>query len=158
MNIATKKGFGFGLTSGIITTIGVMVGLAEGTGLKIAVVGGILTVAVADAFSDAFGMHISEETNKMKKYPSIWKTSLATFFTKLIVALSFLVPILFFKLSLGVLLGIIWATILLIIFNFQLAVSRKENPYKFVAIHIVMTAVVVLTSYLIGKFVSAYFS
>ena len=53
MDVATKKGIGFGLTSGIITTIGTMVGLAEGTGLKIAVVGGILTVAVADAFVSA---------------------------------------------------------------------------------------------------------
>jgi len=30
-----------------------MVGLAEGTHLKIAVIGGILTIAIADAFSDA---------------------------------------------------------------------------------------------------------
>jgi len=44
-----KTGVSFGLTSGIITTLGLMVGLHSGTQSRIAVVGGILTIAIADA-------------------------------------------------------------------------------------------------------------
>ena len=61
MKHSLRTGFCFGLTSGIITTIGLMAGLYSSTNSKF-VVGGILTIAVADAFSDALGIHISEES------------------------------------------------------------------------------------------------
>jgi len=64
MKESIKTGVSFGLTSGIITTLGVMVGLNTGTGLRLAVIGGILTVAIADAFSDAMGIHIAEESSR----------------------------------------------------------------------------------------------
>lgn len=59
-----RTGLGFGLTSGVITTLGLMVGLHSGTNSKTAVIGGILVIAVADAFSDALGIHLSEESSK----------------------------------------------------------------------------------------------
>ena len=62
MKHSLKVGFSFGLTSGIITTLGLMVGLNYGTSSKLAVIGGILTIAIADASSDALGIHISEES------------------------------------------------------------------------------------------------
>jgi len=62
MKHSLKTGFSFGLTSGIITTLGLMMGLHSGTHSKTVVIGGILTIAIADAFSDALGIHISEES------------------------------------------------------------------------------------------------
>lgn len=62
MRHSLKVGFSFGITSGILTTLGLMVGLSSGTNLKLAVVGGILTIAIADSFSDTMGIHISEES------------------------------------------------------------------------------------------------
>jgi len=58
MRGSIRTGFSFGITSGIITTLGPMVGLHSGTHSKLAALGGILTIAVADAFSDALGIHI----------------------------------------------------------------------------------------------------
>jgi hypothetical protein len=55
MRTALKIGFSFGLTSGVITTLGLMVGLHAGTHSKSVVLGGLLTIAVADAMSDALG-------------------------------------------------------------------------------------------------------
>ena len=57
-----EVGLSFGITSGIITTLGLMVGLHSGTHSKVTVIGGILTIAIADSFSDALGIHISEES------------------------------------------------------------------------------------------------
>ena len=48
MRTALKIGFSFGLTSGVITTLGLMVGLHAGTHSKSVVLGGLLTIAVAD--------------------------------------------------------------------------------------------------------------
>ncbi|MCB7130183.1 MAG: hypothetical protein J3T61_11670 [Candidatus Brocadiales bacterium] len=61
LNHSIRTGLSFGLTSGIIMTLGVVVGLHAGTHSKIAVLGGILIIAIADASSDALGIHIAEE-------------------------------------------------------------------------------------------------
>ena len=50
-----RTGISFGLTSAVITTLGLMVGLNSGTHSQIVVLGGIITIAIADAFSDALG-------------------------------------------------------------------------------------------------------
>jgi len=59
MKHPVKVGLSFGLTSGVVTAVGLMVGLHSGTHSRLAVIGGILTIAVADAFSDALGIHLS---------------------------------------------------------------------------------------------------
>jgi len=130
MRESIKIGVSFGLTSGIITTLGIMVGLSAGTGLKLAVIGGILTIAIADAFSDALGIHVSEESSSRNKNKAIWEATIATFFTKLIVALSFLAPVLLFDLTIAIRINIIWGFLLITIFNYYLAKSKKENPLK----------------------------
>ena len=68
-----KRGFGFGLVSGVITTLGVMIGLYSVTHSKLVVLGGILSVAIADSFSDALGIHISEESARDIDHSLVWK-------------------------------------------------------------------------------------
>ena len=85
-----KRGASFGLTSGVITTLGLMVGLHSGTHSELAVVGGILTIAVADAFSDALGMHICEEAENVHTSKHVWASTVSTFLSKFIFALMFL--------------------------------------------------------------------
>ncbi len=71
-----KAGVSFGLTSGAITTMGLMVGLHSGTHAKLAVMGGVVTIAVADAFSDALGVHIHEEAENTHTHKEIWVVTL----------------------------------------------------------------------------------
>lgn len=49
MRHSFKVGFCFGITSGIITTLGLMVGLNSGTNSQLVVIGSILIIAIADA-------------------------------------------------------------------------------------------------------------
>jgi len=49
-----------------------MVGLHSGTHSKIVVLAGILTIAIADAFSDTLGIHVSEEANDTNTVKQIW--------------------------------------------------------------------------------------
>jgi len=74
-----------------------MVGLSFGTNLKIAVIGGILTIAIADAFSDALGIHISQESDKKNKAREIRESTIATFVAKFLVAMTFVIPVLVFS-------------------------------------------------------------
>lgn len=96
-----KTGLSFGFTSGIITTLGLIVGLHSGTHLKIAVIGGILTIAIADSFSDALGIHTAEESEGVHSDKEIWVSTITTFLSKLIFTLSFMVPVLIFNLNLS---------------------------------------------------------
>ena len=118
MKSSLKKGLGFGLTSGIITTLGLIVGLNSGTHSKLVILGGILVIAIADSFSDDLGIHISEEASSKKvKTREIWESTLSTFLFKLVFALSFVVPVLLLDLQLAIIVSIIWGLFLITIFS-----------------------------------------
>ena len=157
MKESIKTGVSFGLTSGIITTLGLMVGLNVGTGIKLVVIGGILTIAIADAFSDALGIHISEESSKRNSKKVIWEATATTFFTKLIIASSFIIPLLIFDLSLAVKINLAWGFLLMITFNYLLAKMRKEKPLKIIGEHLLIATVVILITYFIGRFIAMNF-
>ena len=86
-------GIGFGLASGVITTLGLMIGLYASSYSKGYVLGGILTIAIADAFSDAAGIHFSEESKGRGEVltKDIWLATIVTFFSKFFIALSFMI-------------------------------------------------------------------
>lgn len=149
-----KTGFSFGLTSGIITTLGLIVGLHSGTHSKEAVIAGVLTIAIADALSDALGIHISEETRVNHKDSEIWESTAATFLTKLIIALSFLIPLLALPLSIAIIISIIWGLFLIIAFNFYLAKSHKEKPLKIILEHLIIIITVIIISHFVGDWVA----
>jgi len=152
-----KVGFSFGLTSGIITTLGLIVGLRSGTHSKLAVIGGILTIAIADAFSDALGIHISEESELKHTSKEIWESTLSTFISKFIFALTFIIPVLLFNLSTAVVISIIWGLTVLCILSFVLAKEEKEKPWKVILEHLFIAIVVIIITHYVGVWVSSRF-
>ena len=120
-----KIGISFGITSGIITTLGLMVGLNSGTHSQATIIGGILTIAIADSFSDALGIHVSEESEGKHTEREIWESTVFTFLAKFIFASIFIIPILFLELSIAIIVSIIFGLSLLSILSFLL--SRKQN-------------------------------
>ena len=126
MRTALKIGFSFGLTSGVITTLGLMVGLHAGTHSKSVVLGGLLTIAVADAMSDALGIHIAEESKNHGNTNEIWESTLATFAAKFVIAATFAVPVLFMPLDLAVVASLVWGLSLLAVLSYALA--RATGP------------------------------
>lgn len=157
MRLSLKTGLSFGLTSGIITTLGLIVGLHAGTHSKIAVAGGILTIAIADAFSDALGIHVSQESQNRHSSRSIWEATVATFLSKLVFALTFIAPVLIFELSQAILISVVWGLSILSIFSFVIAKQQKENPWKAVAEHLIVALMVILTTHWLGDWLSSVF-
>jgi VIT1/CCC1 family predicted Fe2+/Mn2+ transporter len=144
-----KTGLSFGLTSGVITTLGLMIGLDSGTNSKQIVISGILIIAIADALSDALGIHISQESNSNKQQ-SIWESTLATFLSKFLISLTFIIPILLFDLQLAIYLNLTWGLILLTILSFYIAKNQNEKPINVILEHLTITILVVITTYYIG--------
>jgi len=157
MKKAINVGFSFGLTSGVITTLGLMVGLHSGTHLKLAVVGGILTVAVADAFSDALGIHISQESQNRFNKKEVWLATLSTLISKFIFALTFVVPILFLELLPAIVISVVWGLLVLGIFSFFMARQQKGDPWKVILEHLGIALIVILMSHFVGEWVAQAF-
>lgn len=153
---SVRTGISFGLVSGIITTLGLIVGLNSGTHLKMVVVGGILVIAVADAFSDALGIHVSEESNKQRSGKEIWESTLSTFFSKFVIALTFLFPVLLFKLSLAIIISVIWGLLLIGFFSFYLAKQQKKKALPIVLEHIFIAILVIIITHYVGDLVSTF--
>ena len=157
MKHSLKTGFSFGLTSGIITTLGLMVGLHSGTHSKLVVLGGILTIAVADAFSDALGIHISEESENKHTEREIWESTISTFFSKFIFALTFIVPVLLFDLTTAILISVAWGLTLLGIFSWRLAKAQKVKPLGVIGEHLMIAIVVIVITHYIGDWIRSTF-
>jgi len=136
MNQAWKTGLSFGLTSGVITTLGLMVGLHAGTHSRAAVLGGILTIAVADAMSDAMGIHLAEETKNSGPAAGIWEATLATFSAKFVIAGTFIVPVLARPLDQAIVISVVWGLLLLTALSFFVARVQGISPWKAIGEHV----------------------
>lgn len=157
MKISIRKGLGFGMTSGIITTLGLMIGLYSGTNSKLFVLGGILVIAIADAFSDSLGIHISEEAGSKKTTTrEVWESTISTFVFKFVFALIFIIPILFLELRTAVIIGSFVGLFLLGVFSFYIAKQRRLKPLKIIIEHLGIAILVIIITYFVGKGVALF--
>lgn len=158
MKHSLKTGINFGLTSGTITTLGLMVGLHSGTHSKLVIIGGVLTIAIADAFSDALGIHISEESEGQHTIKEIWESTISTFLSKFVFALTFVIPILLLPLSTAIILSVIWGLFLLCIVSLFIAKEQKVEPWKVVMEHLVIGLVVIVITHYVGDWIGSTFN
>ena len=157
MKHSLKTGFSFGLTSGIITTLGLIVGLNSSTHSKPVIIGGILTIAIADAFSDALGIHISEESESKHSTKEIWESTISTFVTKFVFAMTFVAPILLLQLTTAIIVSIIWGLSLLAMFSLYISKGQRIKPWKAIMEHMIIAIVVIGITHYVGVWVGSTF-
>ncbi|HEX6260323.1 MAG TPA: hypothetical protein VFZ51_06685 [Woeseiaceae bacterium] len=157
-NKGTRTGIYFGATSGVITTIGLIAGLYAGTDSLVAVLGGILVVAVSDAMSDALGIHLAQEADPESNSAHIWAATISTFLTKLIVALTFALPLIFLTLDVAVAVSVGWGLIVIVLLSYYLARTQKAAVLPVIAEHLAIAIVVVTLAHFIGVWVQSVFS
>lgn len=158
MRIQFRKGLGFGLTSGVITTLGLIVGLDASTGSRFAVISGIFAIAISDALSDALGMHISEESTYKKTRKQVWEATFSTFFFKFVFALTFVLPFLFFSVTNAVIACIAWGLFLILIYSYHIAKKTRILPQRAITEHLLITIAVVIAAYFVGKITAMLFN
>ena len=154
MKTAWKTGISFGLTSGVITTLGLMVGLHSGTHSRAIVIAGILTIAIADAMSDALGIHVSEESKNSGSTRQIWEATLATFAAKFLVSVTFVVPVIITQLDQAIVISVMWGLFLLTVLSFFVARAQGIAPWKVIGEHLFIALCVVTMTHLTGDWVN----
>ena len=158
MKSGLKVGMGFGMTSATITTLGLMIGLQSSTGSELAVVGGILTIAVADSFSDALGVHIAKESEGNFTHKEVWQATLATFLFKFFLACTFLIPVLLLPMNYAIWTAIVWGVIILVLQSYQLAKSTKKSPFSTIFEHVSIAGLVMVLTHYFGVFIASRFN
>jgi len=151
------KGVGFGLTSGVITTLGIIVGLHSGTHSKLAVLAGMVVLAIADAFSDAIGIHISEEAEGEHAAREIWEATLFTFSSKFVFSLTFVPLIVFLEISTAILASVVWGLFLIVIVSFYTAKLQNKNVHRTIAEHLLVTILVIFLAHYLGDLIYGFF-
>lgn len=161
MNIMNKQkeleigGISFGLTSGVITTLGMIVSLTSATGSKVAIMAAILTVAISDALADALGMHLSEESRLDEKEKPVWKITEFTFLGRFLFSIIFLIPFMFLSIinarNISVLIGLL----LILALAIYIEKRRHEKPFMPVVKHLLITIIILAISHFIGKGIGA---
>ena len=153
-----RTGLYFGATSGVITTIGLIVGLHAGTNSVAAVLGGILVIAVADSMSDALGIHLAEEADPNATQQHIWAATISTFITKFVFAVTFAVPVLLLPLWPAVLASVAWGIFVIAVLSYFIARAQQASPLAIIGEHVLIAMIVVFASHYIGAWVNAAFA
>jgi vacuolar iron transporter family protein len=156
MKDSWKTGISFGLTSGVITTLGLMVGLHSGTHSRAIVIGGILTIAIADAMSDALGIHVSEESKNSVPTSQIWEATLATFAAKFVVSATFIIPVIFAPLDQAIVISVAWGLLLLTVLSVFVARAQGIAPWKVIGEHLFIALCVVAMTHVVGDWVKDF--
>ena len=147
-----RQGLFFGLNSGVITTTGLISGLVQTKISYNLLIISIISLAISDSASEAYGLYLSKKAEDIKDFSSGPLYSLiALFITKFVIVISFLIPLLFTK-NLKVFKNMTWVLgwgiFLLIILDLQLCSMRDETLVEYIVPHlIVLGLVVVLTRY-----------
>ncbi len=153
MDSGTRTGIFFGTTSGVITTLGVIIGLNAGTESLVAVIGGVLVIAVADAMSDALGIHLAQESDADASDRQVWAATFSTFFAKFLTALSFALPFVLLDLGLAILVSVVWGYLIICLLSYHLASEQGMKPLNVIVEHIAIATFVIFASHAIGLWV-----
>jgi VIT1/CCC1 family predicted Fe2+/Mn2+ transporter len=157
MKRSIRIGFSFGLTSGIVGTLGLMVGLNSSTSSKLVVVGGILAIAIAEGFSEAVSIHVAEEFENKHSEKEVWESTFSTLLSKFTFSAMFIIPVLLFDLELAVILSILFGLYLLFIISLVIARERNVTPWKLIIKHLSIAAFVIIATHYIGLWLSITF-
>ena len=135
-----------------------MVGLKSSTNSQFVVIGGIITIAIADALSDAMGMHFAVESQNQHSRKEIWEATVSTFVYKFLFSSLFIIPVLFLQLQKAILMSILIG--LYLIFANSLVLARKQNvsPIPVILEHVALTVTVVIVAHYLGLGIALVFS
>jgi VIT1/CCC1 family predicted Fe2+/Mn2+ transporter len=147
----------FGSSAAIITDISLIVGLGSARASKGAILGGLLTIALADNISDSLGIHLYKESEGCGERVSLLATIL-NFLSRLLISLSFVAIVLAFPISQAIPVGIAWGLLLLTLLSYLVAWSNHENSISEIIKHVLVAVIVILLSRYVGYLIARYFS
>jgi hypothetical protein len=150
------KNFVFGGAAAIITNVSLIVGLGSARAGKGPILGGLLTIALADNISDSLGFHLYRETGSNSDRLTLLSTSL-NFTSRLLVSVSFVAIVLAFSMARAIPIAIVWGLFLLVLLSYLITKSNNKNSLLEIAKHVLVAAVVIFLSRLVGSLIARNF-
>ena len=131
-----------------------MVGLHSSTESKFVIIGGILTIAIADAFAESMGIHVATETENRKTKKEVWESTFCTFIFKFIFSVMFIIPVILFCLHQAILISILIGFYLIIMLSIAIARERNVEPWKVVLEHVLISIIVIFLAHFAGELIA----
>jgi uncharacterized membrane protein HdeD (DUF308 family) len=144
------KYFSFGATSAVITGLAVIIGLSRTANPVIGITTALVVIAIADNISDSFGIHIHQESQK-ESVKEVRKTTFANFVTRVAVVSVFVLLVILLPLKAAVALSIFFGIAVISIISYFIAKEQKAKPHRIVFQHLLITALVIIGSYLLRE-------
>ena len=145
----------FGAVSGIVTSIGLIVGFAAAGISKPTIVAGLLIVGIADNLTDSLSIHVYQESEHLEQRAAFWAT-LGNFATRIAVSISFVLLVIFLSSLSAALVSFAWGISLLAGLTWFIAKSRGANAAIEIFKHLAVAITVVGASRMIGGLIGAY--
>jgi VIT1/CCC1 family predicted Fe2+/Mn2+ transporter len=139
----------FGGPAAIVASMALIVGLDAATAAKTTVVAGLLIIGVADNLTDSLSVHIYQESEKLAQRKA-FATTVANFFTRLLVTLSFVSLFLQLPTTAAIYVCLAWGFLLLSGLSWLLARVRGVAAFPEIWKHSVVAVAAIAASKAIG--------
>ena len=142
----------FGGPAAIVTSMALIVGLDAATVTKATVIGSLLIIALADNLTDSLSIHIYQESERLAERQA-FRNTVANFFTRLLIAFSFVAILFFSQMPVAVYACVIWGFFLLSGLSYLLAKERGAAVFPEIFKHSVIAFIVIAGSKVIGAWI-----
>lgn len=154
--LANYRNYIFGSTAAIITNISLIVGLGTAQNARGAILGGLLTIALADNISDSLGIHMYKEAEGTG--PGLtWLATVLNFAARLAISASFIALVLLLPPGQASAAAVAWGLALLVVLSYLIARQNGVNPLKETAKHLAVAVAVIIASRLVGGWIASRF-
>ncbi len=141
----------FGIVSGVLTALGMLVGMNTATESRFAVIISLAVMGIVDSLSDAYGSFMSKSSDNAGPAES-FRFAFGTFLGKLSMSALFSLPFLLIgSLDLAVVIDVVCGLAILAILSAEQAIATQESVRRSVAIKTIFGTVIVIVSYFFGK-------
>ena len=145
-----------GCSAAVITNVSLIVGMGSARAGKGPILGGLLTFALADNISDSLGIRLYKESEGCGERLSRFATAL-NFFSRLLVSFSFVAIVLMLPAAQAMIVGIVWAFLLLTLISSLITRRNHENSVTTIIRHVVIAVVAIASSRCVGELIAGHF-
>lgn len=153
---SNPRGYSFGGTAAVVTSMGIVVGFDAATTPRATVITSLLVVAVADNISDSLSIHVYQESEKLEERAA-FRATLTNFAARLVVVLSFVACVALAPPTWTVVVVLAWGLSLLAAISFSVARARRVRPRLEIAKHLGVAIAVIVVSRVAAAIIYAWF-
>lgn len=146
--------FSIGATAAIITSMGLIVGLAQGAATKSGIITGLLVVAIADNVSDSLGIHMYSESQGAKSR-DVAVSTYGNFLVRLLITFIFIGIVLLLRPATAAIASATFGLVILTVMSYYISLSKKSKPSIEILWHLVVAIAVIFVSKYLGVFIAS---